>query len=391
MAKTEKAEKKSIAELIKLASKNHNVQVGTLDEITKDIVGLPTGNLAIDHILGVGGLPTGRVVEMYGKPGSGKTTTALQCAAALQKKIIAQNLDEYILYVDFEHALDGKYVKNLGLDMNHPSVLLAQPDTLEEGAQMVRDFVASGKVKLLIWDSVAEATPDAIKMKDTGEATVAVRAKIMSQFLQQVNSDLYRNDCTAIFINHVMVKINTTGYSRVETKTTPGGDALKFYCSVRLEFNQIKSTKGKRFDPLTNELKDFTVSADVDVRVVKNKVGHPQKNCTVRVRYGKGFDNFWSALQVLVGHKVIPNSAGYYYFEKLPHLVHEDMETTGTGRKAVRGEDAILSFADSHVEWRDKVIAEAVSVIASAEGTEDVVYAINEDAILNGFDILEEE
>lgn len=351
-------------------------RAGTLDEITDEVQGLPTGNLAIDYGTGVGGFPVGRIVEAFGPPSCGKTTVALQCAGALQKDIIESGRDEYILYVDFEHALDKIYAESLGLDLSHESVLVTQPEFLEDGAQLVRDLIDTGKVKLIIWDSVAEALPKAVKEAETGQSQIAIRAKIMSQFLQQINGALFRHDCTMIFINHIQEKISVSGYTRVVTKTTPGGDALKFYASLRLEFTSLNKQKGKRFSALTNTEEEYTISGDTKVTFVKNKVGPPQRNCVLRVRYGKGFDNFWSAVQVLIGHRLITLSAGSYYFDRTPGLVVEGLPQVG-GRPGVRGEDNLLRYADSNSEWRQIIINAAVKVVQGSSGT-DMMFDIDD-------------
>ena len=371
-------ERSNMSEVLKKHAKKVEGGVGFIDSILEEVKGLSTGNLAIDYILGVGGVPRGRSVELYGKPSSGKSTAALQVAAQLQQDIIQSGREEYILYLDFEHALDKIYTKNLGFDTEHDSVILAQPGTLEDGAQLAKDAIDTGLVKLLIWDSVAEAQPKAIAEGDIDQYFIGTRAKLMSQFLQQINAKLYRNNCTALFLNHIQDKIPMGSYSRpgAATTTTPGGDALKFYSSVRIEFQQQKQIKSKRFNALTNVEEDFPVGADVQVKVTKNKVSDPNRSCVVRVRYGKGFDNFFTAIQLLVQHKRVPSSAGFYYFDKqVAHLAHQDMEISSSGRPNVRGEDNLLQFADSHPEWRAGVIKEAESVLHSARPTEDTISA----------------
>lgn len=383
-------ERQSIADVLRNANKKYDFTSGSIDDVITEVTGLSTGNIALDEILSVGGLPEGRMCELYGPPSSGKTTCALQVAGALQKKIIESNTDDYILYMDYEHALDKKYTKSLGLDLDHKSVILAQPTSLEKGAQLTRDLVNTGKIRLIIWDSVAEALPEAMAEGDSDQHFVAVRARLMSQFLQQINPFLFRNNCTAIFLNHITEDI-PIGYSPGPPKeNTPGGRALKFYSSVRIKFSQMKVVKGKRFNPLSNAMEDVTTSADVKVKIIKNKVGEPNKECTLRVRYGRGFDNFWTAMQVLLGYQKIPNSAGYYYFEKLPHLVHEEMEESKTGRKSLRTEDKLLQFADEHPEWRLAVIKEAISVLASSAEMPEGVIIQSEDGPLGDFNSLEE-
>lgn len=384
-------ERPSISEVLKKHNKKVDYAAGQIDSVLEAVKGISTGNLAIDYILGVGGVPEGRSVECYGKPSSGKSTVALQVAASLQKDIIENNRDEYILYLDFEHALDKAYTKNLGFDIQHPSVILSQPDTFEEGAELAKELISTGNVRLMIWDSVAEAQPKAIVDGNIDQYFIGTRAKLMSQFLQQINGSLFRNNCTAIFLNHIQDKIPMGTYGRpgAPTTTTPGGDALKFYSSVRIEFQQIKQVKSKRFNPLTNSEEEFSVSSDVKVKVTKNKVADPNRDCIVRVRYGKGFDNFWTAVQILLNHKRIPNSSGYYYFDKLPHLAHPDMDKSSSGRPNVRGEDNLLTFADEHSLWRELVIEEARKVLESSEESMGDVILSKDDELIGGFDSLD--
>ena len=384
-------ERSSIADILKAANKKYDFTAGTIDDVITYVKAISTGNLALDEILDIGGLPEGRMVELYGLPSSGKTTCALQVAATAQQEIIDTKSNQHILYMDYEHALDKKYTKSLGLDLDHNSVILAQPTSLEKGAQLTRDLVNTGQISLVIWDSVAEALPEAMAEGDSDQHFVAVRARLMSQFLQQINPSLFQNNTTAIFLNHLMEAI-PMGYSPgPPKKKTPGGDALKFFSSVRLEFTQTKAVKGKRFNRLSNSMEDVTTSADVKVKVVKNKVGNPNRECILRVRYGMGFDNFWTAMQILMGYKKVPNSAGYYYFDKLPDLAHPELTVSATGRPNVKGEDNLLSFADDHPLWRSLVIEEARKVLeTSEEPLEDAILSSDKDELLGGFASMEE-
>lgn len=384
-------DRQSVADILKAANKKYDFSSGSIDRVITPVKALTTGNLALDEILSIGGLPEGRMCELYGPPSSGKTTCALQVAGEAQRTIIDTKSDQHILYMDYEHALDKKYTKNLGLDLEHESVILAQPTSLEKGAQLTRDLVNTGKIKLIVWDSVAEALPEAMAEGDSDQHFVAVRARLMSQFLQQINPFLYKNDCTAIFLNHVMEAIPMGYAPGPPKKKTPGGEALKFYSSVRLEFTQVKAVKSKRFNPLSNAMEDVTTSADVKVKVVKNKVGDPNRECILRVRYGMGFDNFYTAMQILLGYKKIPSTSGYYYFDKLPDISHPDMDRSATDRPNIRTEDALLAFADSHPLWRSMIIDEARKVLESSKGsTEDVIMASEDEELLGGFTSLEE-
>jgi hypothetical protein len=152
----------------------------------------------------------------------------------------------------------------------------------------------------------------------------------------------------------------------IKRTTTPGGRALKFYASMRIEFQQISTVKGKVINVLTNEETDQVVSTNVKVKVVKNKVGAPFRECTVRVHLGKGFDNFWSAVQVLTAYKKITTGSGYYYFDKLPNLVHADMEESAKGKPYIRSEHVLLNFAKQNPDWAEELAKEARALLPSA-------------------------
>jgi recombination protein RecA len=303
----------TMSSVLKDIYKKYDLRVGSLSSVAEDTQVLSTGNLAIDYITGVGGLPLGRSVELYGLSGSGKSTLALQTAASLQQRIIAENRDEFIVYADYEHALDRVYAVALGLDVDHESFLLMQPDTFEQGVSAVLLLLATNKVRLSIWDSVAAMIPDAaIEDTDSKDGFMdrpmdsARKAKLMSGFLRLLNPRLHRFSCTAIFLNHLMDVIDTTpGFKAFKRTTTPGGRALKFYASMRIEFTQIGTVKGKVFDALANAEVEKVETTAVKAKVTKNKVGSPFRECDIKVRLGKGFDNFWSAIQVLIAYKAI--------------------------------------------------------------------------------------
>jgi recombination protein RecA len=369
---------KSFDDVIREAERKYDLRVSTLADIAEDVSAYSTGNLAIDHLTGVGGVPVGRSIEMYGPPSCGKTTTAVQTCVTLQRIIKdGGNIDpalgplvtpdSKIVYFDYEHATDPNYLTALGLDIEHPSFRFAQPSTLEQGANVARALVETGEARLIVWDSIAAAVPSPKAEAEIGKSLPAVAAKLYADFLSSLNEPLHRNNCTAIFVNH-LAEAMTMGQrpGMPPLTTTPGGRALKFYASVRLEFKQQGSVKEKYIDPLTKEEIEQVTATNVRVKVVKNKVGPPFRQALVRVRWGKGFDNFWSALQVLIAHRrIVFATGGYFYFEKSPDLVHEEMsrQTTGNKRPYVRGEKAIFDFADTHAEWREQVIAAAVAVL----------------------------
>lgn len=375
------AEPSSVAEILKDVAKKYNLSIGSMSDVVTTVVGLTTGNLAIDYLTGVGGLPLGRIVELYGNPSSGKSTTALQAAAAIQHDIIEQARDEYILYLDFEHAMDGDYAAALGLDVEHPTFIIAQPNWLEDGAEIAERLIKTGKVRLSIWDSVAEMTP---KDLEFGVRTNAMeRARLMNSLLQRFNSLLHENNCTAVFLNHLIEAVQMGGArpGLPPPETTPGGKALKFYASLRMAYKQTKQIKGEAEDALSGSITDQAVAQLVKVKVTKNKVGVPLRETEVRIVFGAGFDNFWSALQVLLAHKTIAaTSTGMYYFTGTAPA-HSEMPTSSDGRPYLRGESSVMEFADTHPAWRAEIIAQAVNVIEEygIKGPEVLGPAVNED------------
>lgn len=330
----------------------------------KPVVGLPTGNMAIDWMTGVGGLPRGRITELYGFESSGKTTTALQTAVALQQDIIARGSDEKIIYLDFEHALDGDYATSLGIDFEHPSFKPLQPVYLEQGAQAALDLIETGQVRMVVFDSVASMAPRRLKEGDFDQATIQMhRAKLVSSLCQSMVGMLDEHDCAGVFVNHKMEGIELTGRPGMPPKvTTPGGRGLKFYASLRLEFNIIGSVRDKIDDFFTNDELNALVGQKVEVKCVKNKVGSPGRSVQLRSRFGAGFDNTWTACQLLIDHKLVTKNGAWFQFteKKVPEL----------GEHKLHGEPAVLEYADEHPEWRTALLARAQQILGTPVETE---------------------
>jgi len=358
-----------LADLLKAAEKKYNMTVGSMNAIATETVFLTTGNLAIDYAMG-GGIPLGRTVELFGPPSSGKTTTALQAAAELQAVIKAGGdeakgikADDVILYLDYEQAMDKVYAEALGLDLDHKSFLFSQPDTLEDGANFTLDALKTGRVRLVIFDSVAAMNPSAKAEAEIGKSLPAIQAKLMKDFGVTLNSVLAHANASCIFLNHLMVSMDMGGARRPgmpPPTTTPGGASVKFFASVRVQYNQIRQNKGTIIDPLSNEKVEVPTSTDVKVKVIKNKVAPPFREAVVRVRFGKGFDNFWTSLQVLLANKKIRYEAGRYYFHEIEGegFAPEWMArlSTGTKRPYIHGEAAIFERGDQDPDWREGLI-----------------------------------
>lgn len=375
--------RENVAAILARSEKKYNLTAGAIGSIVSNVKAVSSGNMALDYILGIGGFPLGRSVELSGLPSSGKTTTALQIAANIQAIIKAGGNpelgigpDDFILYLDYEQTIDPEYCIALGLDVNHESFLLTQPDTLEDGANFAKELIQTGAVRLVIWDSVAAMTPSAKAEAEIGKSLPAVQAKLMSDLGQQLNPLLAEHNTLNIWVNHLKEAIDMGGYKRPGAgprMTTPGGVALKFFSSVRVEYRQRKTNKGKRYNAILNEEEEVVTSTDVHVKVTKNKVGPPFRDAIVRVRFGRGFDNFYTAMQLLMAHKKVIYAAGYFKFHKLEAegLAPEWMDRLGSGTHPpyIRTEERLLEAADEHPEWRAAVIEYAENVLKSLDAS----------------------
>lgn len=362
----------SIGDLLADINKKSDLRVGAASEVVKETEWLTAGNIGIDWAAGRG-LPLGRLVELYGPPSSGKTTAALQTAAALQRAIIVEGRDEHILYLDYEHAIDPEYTANLGLDINHTSFLLAQPYSLEQGAEAALRLITTGKIRLVIWDSVAAMASIARLEGEFDQRTAAMnKARLMAGLMLQLTPLLYKHKTTAILINHLMESVEMSGRPGMPPKvTTPGGKAPKYYASVRLEFRQMGNTKARTPDILTGEITNQAVATHVKVKCVKNKCATPFREAELCIRYGRGFDNVWSALQVLLAYKAVRKDGAWYRFLN-DTLHHPDMRSIAvvgkTNHPSIQGESGVLAFADARPDWAALVVAEAMELIEKHGG-----------------------
>lgn len=376
VAKKKAAAQSEVQKIMANALKKYDMRVGTLADTISDERWISTGNMLLDYAVGQG-FPLGRSVELYGPPSCGKTTTALQAAASLQKIIrsggdaalgIAE--DDMILYMDYEGAMDKDYAIALGLDVFHESFAIAQPDTLEDGANFVIEMLNTGKVRMVIFDSVAMMNPSAKADAEIGKSLPAVQAKLMTDFGNNLNTVLKKNNALCIYLNHEKELMEMGGRpGAAPRRSTPGGKALKYFVSVRVRFSQIGNNREEYTDPITNEKKNRITSTDVAIKVEKNKVSNPFREAKVRVRFGRGFDNFWSALQVLIAQKKIVSNAGRFYFHRVADLdlAPEWMarEKQGTERPYIWGAQSVLDAADEHEDWREGLILLAEELVRS--------------------------
>lgn len=353
------AARKNVTQVLAEFHKKSDFVVGPMGSVLEGVEAFSSGHFAINHIIGVNGFPIGRSVELYGPPSSGKTTCGLQCGAVMQ-----QELKRKVLYMDYEQSMDKEYANKLGLDTDSDMFLFGQPDSFEDGMNIARKLIDTGEIGLVIWDSVAAMTPSAVIDMETGEYRPGRQAALMSQSLQQLNPALKANNCTSIFLNHIQDVFEMGGGGAKpgmpKRTTTPGGKALKFYASVRIEFKQIGAVKEERYNALLGANEEQIIAQTVTAKVVKNKVAPPFKSAMMRVYFGQGFSEVWSALQLLIGHKMIVKApSGYYFFDKAPTLVTEDMSRRkdGTPRPFIQGEKNILAYAREHPTWGDEMVA----------------------------------
>jgi len=275
-------------------------------EDTVDVEVIPTGALTLDLALGVGGLPRGRIVEVYGTEGGGKTTVALHVAAEAQK------LGGTVAFIDAEHALDPKYAQAIGVDTD--SLLVSQPDHGEQALEIADALVRSGEVMLIVIDSVAALVPRAEIEGEMGQSHVGLQARLMSQAMRKLAGSLHRTGTCAIFINQIREKVGVI-YGSPETQ--PGGRALKYYSSVRLDVRRRET------------LKDGGESTGIrtKVKVVKNKVAAPFREAEFDIIFGEGISKEGSLLDVAVAQGVVKRSGAWYSYNE---------EQLGQGKEAVK-------------------------------------------------------
>ena len=263
------------------------------DSKTMDIEAISTGSLSLDVALGIGGLPCGRIVEIYGPESSGKTTLTLQVIAEAQKK------GKTCAFVDAEHALDPIYAAKLGVNVD--DLLISQPDTGEQALEICDMLVRSNAVDVIIVDSVAALTPKAEIEGEMGDSHVGLQARLMSQALRKLTANIKNANCLCIFINQIRMKI---GVMFGSPETTTGGNALKFYASVRMDIRRIGTIKKN----------DEVIGSETKVKVVKNKVAPPFRETLFDILYGEGTSREGEIIDLGVQHKFVDKSGAWYAY-----------------------------------------------------------------------------
>jgi len=296
-------------------------------DVSRDIQAVSTGSLGLDIALGVGGLPRGRVIEIYGPESSGKTTLTLQVIAEMQK------MGGTAAFIDAEHALDPVYAQKLGVDVDN--LLVSQPDTGEQALEIADMLVRSGSVDVVVVDSVAALTPKAEIEGEMGDSHMGLQARLMSQALRKLTANIKRTNTLVIFINQIRMKI---GVMFGNPETTTGGNALKFYASVRLDIRRVGAIK-KGDEIIGNETK---------VKVVKNKVSPPFKEAFFDILYGQGISREGEIIELGVAHKLVDKSGAWYAYN---------------GEKIGQGKDNAREFLKEHPEIAHEIEAKVRAAV----------------------------
>ena len=295
--------------------------------IIKNVNVIPTGCLTLDNALGIGGIPRGRITEIYGPESSGKTTVTLHIVAEAQKMGLT------CAFIDAEHALDPIYAEKLGVKIH--DLILSQPDSGDQALDIVEKLIASGVIDLVIIDSVAALTPRQEIEGDIGDTHVGLQARLMSQALRKLTSLVHKTDCSLIFINQLRDKIGVMMPGQ-SPETTTGGKALKFYASIRLDIRRIGSIKE------TKDGKEDVTGNKTKVKVVKNKLAPPFKLAEFEIMFGKGISNEGCIIDLALQYGFIDKSGAWFSYK---------------GDKIGQGRENVKTYLESNHELREELLA----------------------------------
>lgn len=341
VADRNKALEMAISQIEKAFGKGLIMRLGQEGKIVETEV-ISTGSLGLDLALGIGGVPIGRIIEIYGPESSGKTTLALHIVAEAQKQ------GGVCAFVDAEHALDPTYAAKLGV--NTQDLLISQPDSGEQALEIADTLVRSGSVRVLVVDSVAALVPKAELEGDMGDAHVGLQARLMSQALRKLTGSVSRSGCLVIFINQIRQKI---GVMFGNPETTSGGNALKFYASIRLDIRRIGALKDK----------DEIIGNQTRVKVVKNKLAPPFKVVDFDIMYGQGISKTGELIDLGVKAELIEKAGSWYSFET---------QRIGQGREAAR---TFLKENKAVADKIEKTIRENAGLVTAAIAEESIPFA----------------
>ncbi len=335
-----KALSTALSQIERQFGKGSVIRMGDAPPLT-DVDVVSTGSLALDAALGIGGLPRGRVVEVFGPEASGKTTLTLQVTAECQKA------GGTAAFIDAEHALDPAYAEKLGVNVD--DLLLSQPDTGEQGLEITDTLVRSGAVDLIVIDSVAALTPRAEIEGEMGDSHVGLQARLMSQALRKLTANITKSNTMVIFINQIRMKI---GVMFGNPETTTGGNALKFYSSVRLDIRRIGAIKKG----------DEIIGNETRVKVVKNKMAPPFRKAEFEIRYGEGISKMGELIDLGVTHGLVEKSGAWYAYK---------------GERIGQGKDNARAYLQEHPEAAAEIETALRAVLfpsrngADGEGAKD--------------------
>ena len=319
--KKEQLLNEALKQIEKQYGKGSIMKLGERNYVDVDVIS--SGSLSIDNILGVGGFPRGRIIEIYGPESSGKTTLALQAIAESQKT------GGKCAFIDAEHAIDPKYAKELGVDVDE--LILSQPDSGEQALEITEVLIKSGAIDLIVIDSVAALVPQAELDGEMGDSNIGLHARLMSKAMRKLAGAMSANNCTAIFINQLREKV---GVMFGNPEVTTGGRALKFYSSIRLEVRKSEAIKNGT----------EVIGNKTNVKVAKNKVAPPFKSCTVEIYYGEGISHISEIISLGVELGIIEKSGSWFAYN---------------GEKIGQGSDAVRAFIKANPD----IDAEITSLI----------------------------